>query len=318
MKLAIATDVHDVPGAGEILAGGTDLSERLRSGVTQRDVVDIALLPGLDSIDGGGTSRGEPTTVGALVTIAQIGADERISGRYPALAEPARTVATPQIRAMGTVGGALCQRTRCWYYRHPHLGCFKTGADVCPAREGDNPYGVTFDLGPCVHPHPSSIALGVLAYDGTFDTTSRRSVPIADLYGDGRDPTRDHLLAEGELLLRVTLPPPTADERSAYVRVMSRKWAEWPLVECVVRLAVADGTVTSARVCLGAVANIPLRAPHVEHALVGLRARADDAAVAGAAALAVTGARPLGQTRYKLPLITGAVREALERALGRE
>ena len=313
MNLTIASTLVDVTGAAEIMAGGTDLCERLRSGVTRRDLVDITKLPGLDVITGGGA---EPLAIGALVTIAAIGDDERVARGHPGLAEPARTLATPQIRSMGTLGGVLCQRTRCWYYRHPHLHCFKDGGDSCPARQGNNHYGVAFDLGPCVYPHPSSIALGLLAHDATFETSARPAVPIAELYGDGSDPTRDHQLAADELLLRVTLPPAGRGEHAAYARLMSRKWAEWPLVECVVRLVVDDdGVIVDARVCLGAVANIPRRSPPVEEALLGARADVDDPALARAVALAVADANPLPQTAYKLPLITATVLETLERAV---
>ena len=294
MSLTIATTTADIGVDVEILAGGTDLSERLRSGISDGPVVDISRLAGLDAIVGAGT---DPTTIGALVTIAAVGADARIRHGYPALAAPAQTLATPQIRSMGTIGGALCQRSRCWYYRHPHLKCFKNGGDSCPARDGNNHYGVAFDLGPCVYPHPSSIGLALLAYDATFSTTDRRDVPLADLYGDGGDPTRDHLLGAGEVLTAVTLPGPTANEHSAYVRLMSRAWAEWPLVECVVRLVVDDDTIEHARVCVGGVANIPLRLPHVEAALTGGPKSTET--FSSAAARATDEANPLEQTRLQ-------------------
>jgi xanthine dehydrogenase YagS FAD-binding subunit len=314
MNLTIATSVDDVTGDAEILAGGTDLSERLRSGIARRPVVDISRLPGLDAISGTGD---DPTTIGALVTIATVGASDRVRRDYPALAAPAQTLATPQIRSMGTMGGVLCQRNRCWYYRHPDLPCFKNGGDSCPAREGDNHFGAAFDLGPCVAAHPSSIALALLAYEATFETTTRQAVPIAELYGDGSDPSRDHQLDDGELLTMVTLPPPTPQEHAGYVRLMSRALAEWPLVECVARLVVADHTIRLARVCIGGVANIPLRLQEVEGQLI---ARPPTLATFEAAAQhAIDRATsPLEQTRYKLPMIVGTVLEALERATNRQ
>lgn len=142
-----------------------------------------------------------------------------------------------------------------------------------------------------IEAHPSSIALSLLAYGATFDTTSRSNVPIEDLHGDGSDPTRDHLLPAGEMLTAVTLPPPASGEQSAYVRLMSRARAEWPLVECVVRLVTRDGTIGEARVCTGAVANIPLRLPEVEAALTGRAPTADTLAEAGAT-------QPTVQTRW--------------------
>jgi xanthine dehydrogenase YagS FAD-binding subunit len=309
MNLTIARTTGDITADVEILAGGTDLSERLRSGISSQPLVDITRLPGLDTITGSGA---DPTNIGALVTITAAGTSERIQHDYPALAAPAQTLATPQIRAMGTIGGVLCQRSRCWYYRHPHLRCFKNGGDSCPARDGNNHFGVAYDLGPCVAPHPSSIAIALLAYDGTFSTTARRAIAIAELYGDGSDPTRDHLLDSGELLTTVTLPPPTPEEHTAYVRLMSRAWAEWPLVECVTRLIVHGDTIEHARVCVGGVANIPLRLPRVEEALVGRSVSPET--LTAAAGRATDGANPLDQTRYKLPMITATVLEALERA----
>lgn len=311
MNLTIARTAADISPEDEILAGGTDLSERLRSGNSKSSVVDISRLPGLDTITGTGAG---PTTIGALVTMHAVGSSERIQRDYPALAAPAQTLATPQIRAMGTIGGVLCQRTRCWYYRHPHLRCLKNGGDTCPARDGNNHYGVAFDLGPCTYPHPSSIALALLAYDATFDTAKRRAVPIGDLYGDGSDPTRDHLLEAGEMLTAVTLPNPTAAVHSAYVRLMSRAWADWPLVECVGRLIIRDGTIEEARVSIGAVANIPLRLPEVEARLAGKQPTPDT--LDDAAQHATHRANPLDQTRYKLPMITATVLETLEKAVG--
>jgi xanthine dehydrogenase YagS FAD-binding subunit len=311
MNLTIAATAADISPEDEILAGGTDLSERIRSGISASTLVDISRVPGLDTITGTGAG---PTTIGALVTIDALGSSERVQRDYPALAAPAQTLATPQIRSMGTMGGVLCQHTRCWYYRHPHLRCFKNGGDSCPAREGNNHYGVAFDLGPCTYPHPSSIALALLVYDATFDTTRRRGVAIGDLYGDGSDPTRDHLLEAGEMLTAVTLPGPTAGEHSAYVRLTSRVWAEWPLVECVCRLIIRDGTVNDARVSIGAVANIPLRLPEVEARLTGKEPTPET--LADAAQHAIDRANPLEQTRYKLPMITATVLETLEKAAG--
>jgi xanthine dehydrogenase YagS FAD-binding subunit len=311
MNLTIAKTSADISPEDEILAGGTDLSERLRSGTSKSSVVDISRLPGLDTITG---SDADPTTIGALVTIDAVGSSERVQRDYPALAAPAQMLATPQIRTMGTIGGVLCQRTRCWYYRHPHLRCFKSGGDSCPARDGNNHYGVAFDLGPCTYPHPSSIALALLVYDATFDTTRRRGMSIGDLYGDGSDPTRDHLLEAGEMLTAVTLPGPTAAEHSAYVRLMSRASAEWPLVECVGRLIIRDNTIEAARVSVGAVANTPLRLPEVEARLAGKEPTHET--LDDAAKHAIDRANPPEQTRYKLPMITATVLETLERAVG--
>jgi xanthine dehydrogenase YagS FAD-binding subunit len=108
------------------------------------------------------------------VAIADVAGDQRLAPAYPGLAAAAGGLATPQIRAIGTIGGNLAQRSRCWYYRNPHMACLKKGDDTCPARSGNHLYGVIFDPGPCVAPHPSTLAAALLAYDATV-TTSLRS-----------------------------------------------------------------------------------------------------------------------------------------------
>ena len=163
---------------------------------------------GLDDIavDVGGCA------IGALATLADVGRHEGVRRIYPGLARVASVIATPQIRARATMGGVICQRTRCWYYRHHAFPCFKKGGEGCPAREGDNLYGIAFDLGPCAYPHPSSVALALMAYDASVDTTARASLPIADVYGDGSDPARVITgWPKGRCSTRVLLPAVGAD-----------------------------------------------------------------------------------------------------------
>lgn len=308
MTLHRATSVDDaVAATGDYRAGGTDLQERLRHDGRPRPLVDLAPLDALTRIepaDDGGVA------VGALVTVASVATE--LAGSHPAVARTAAALATPQIRAVATIGGNLTQRTRCWYYRHPALSCFKSGGDGCPAREGDHSLGVVFDLGPCVHPHPSSIGMALLASDAQVEVTGRGRLPVAELWGDGSDPRHDHRLTDGELLTHVHLPPAWPGERTAYVRAISRFGAEWPLVEAVARVVVDADVVTHAAVAVGGVATVPLRLAAVETALVGKPATHDVRTTAAAAA--TDGASPLPRTRYKVDLLAGALLEVLERA----
>lgn len=224
-------------------------------------------------------------------------------------------LATPQIRAMASLGGALLQRTRCWYYRNPAFDCFKKGGSACPARSGDHRYGILFDRGPCAFPHPSTPGLVLLAYEADVSIAGGARRSISALYGDGSDPRHDHTLAEGEILSQVHLPAPLKDERAAYFRAISRARAEWPLIEAVVRLQVDGERISFARVAVGGVANIPLRLPQVEAAL--LDQPAVEATFAAAAKLALEGAQPLPMTGYKLALLEGTVYETIDRAYRR-
>ena len=292
----------------ELRAGGTDLSERRRSGVSTGPIADIGYLPELLRVDraADGTTR-----IGALVPMATVASDPDLRAGYPGLAAAAGGLATPQIRRVGTIGGNLLQRNRCWYYRNPGTSCLKKGGSDCPARAGNHRYHVLFDLGPCVAPHPSTLGAALLAY-GAGVETDRRRLTVGEVFGDGSDGTRDHRLEPGELLTAVTLPPPVPGERAAYFRAISRTYAEWPLVEAVVRLTVHDGLVTSAAIAVGGVAPVPLRLPAAEAALRGQPPTAEAFAAAGTAA--TEGANPLPQTGFKLALLAGTVAETLQRA----
>ncbi len=287
-------------------AGGTDIQDRHRRHLSIGTPVDIPARPDLIALewdpDGG-------VTIGALVRIATIAGDDRMRTSYAGLAAAAGDLATPQIRAVATVGGGLLQRTRCWYYR-AGFSCFKSGGDACPARDGDHRYGACFDLGPCVWPHPSTLGMALAAYEAQVVLQNGRTMTIAELYGDGSDPRCDHRLLQGELLSRVRLAPPIAGERSSYVRVAGRALAEWPYVEVVARAALDDrGRVSFARVSLGGVANVPIRLDALERALHGKPL--DRSTVEALAVDALTNFAIVSDVQYKLAMIPVAIADAL-------
>ncbi len=295
----------------EFRAAGTDLSERRRSGVSTGPLVDIAAQPDMTSMAWGadGTLR-----IGASTTIAAIAGDSSIAAAYPGLTASAQGLATPQIRHLATLGGNLAQRTRCWYYRNPHIACLKKGGSDCPARNGNHLYGVAFDLGPCVAPHPSTLAAALLAYDATVITDRRVGLTIADFLGNGALGTADNALLSGELIKGIELPAALNGERALYKRAVSRTHAEWPLVEVCARAVIEDGAFRFIRLAAGGIAPVPLRLAAVEAALTGKPANAVN--IADAAALAATGAKPLPMTGYKLDLLQGLVRDLLEQLAG--
>ena len=295
---------------GEVRAGGTDVLARRHDGRTRVPFIDLRGVPALRGVTWGPDGAGR---LGAMTTIAEIIDDDRLRAAYPALPLAAAELATPQIRATATVGGNLLQRNRCWYYRNPHFACHQTGGDTCPARTGVNLYSAVIDQGPCVAPHPSSLATVLLAYDATVEVHTRGTVTLGDLYGDGSDPTRDHTLADREVLLAVGLPPPTTGERAAYQRVAARSGAEWPLVEAAARLVLSGTTITFAVVVAGGVARTPVRLTDVEAALVGQPAT--PATCRAASAHATARCAPLAQTGYKVGLLRDTTLDVLERAL---
>nr|WP_110048804.1 FAD binding domain-containing protein [Nocardiopsis sp. L17-MgMaSL7] len=311
-----------VEGGARPRAGGTDIATCVEAGVTAPgplvDLLDVPELRGVRWADDGSAR------IGAMTTVAELGADPLLAGAYPGLAATARALATPQIRGTATVGGNLLQRNRCTYLRNPAFDCFQTGGDSCPARSGDHLRGVVVDQGPCAAPHPSSLAVALLAYDASVAVLERGSGAeverdLAELY-DGADPTRDHVLAPGDLLVAVALPRPVPGERAAHLRVAGRSRAEWPLVEAVVRLECAEegrGPVTRASVAVGGVARTPLRLPGLERALVGsVPGRALDQGVERALEEVADLCSPLPATGYKVHLLQASVQSAIEQALG--
>lgn len=291
----------------EIRAAGTDLSERRRSGVSRGPLIDIRRDEEKTRI----ARRADGARIGALVTIAHLAADSDMKRAYPGLTAAAGGLATPQIRRVGTIGGNLAQRSRCWYYRNPHTPCLKKGGAVCPAREGNHLYGVIFDRGPCVAPHPSTLGAALLAYDARVATTLRNDLAIAELFGDGSDGTRENGLAPGEEILAIHLPPAVTGERGAYHRAISRAYAEWPLVEAVAGIVSDQGLTRLARIAVGGVAPVPLRLPTVEAALTGQPF--DDVTIGTAARQAIIGAKPLAMTGYKIDLLAGLIVDVLGR-----
>ena len=309
MSPAPSTIGDALRATGEYRAGGTDLQQRLRSGVSSGPPVDLKPLPGLDRVEWDERGRAR---IGALVPVATLADDPRLAAAYPGLAQSAAALATPQIRAVGTLGGNLLQRNRCWYYRHPAISCLKKGGEHCPARTGNHLFGVCFDLGPCVAPHPSTLGMALLVYAAQVELAGGGSRPVAALYGDGSDGHHDHQLSEHEILTAVHMPAPLEGERAAYVRTIGRAMAEWPLVEAIVRLAVTNGTIEFARAAAGGVAPIPRRLQPVEDALTGKPASAE--LLEQAASLSTEGASPLPLTHYKLDLLPRVVRDALNHA----
>jgi xanthine dehydrogenase YagS FAD-binding subunit len=295
----------------EFRASGADLSERRRSGVSRGPLIDIAPTPDMigTAWDATGAAR-----IGASMSIAEIAGDLQFAAAYPGIAAAAGGLATPQIRRVATLGGNLAQRSRCWYFRNPHIDCLKKGGAACPARLGNHLYGVAFDLGPCVAPHPSTMATALLAYDARVTTSQRAALTIEQLLGDGSNGAADHALMPGEMIVSAELPPPIACERAAYKRAIGRATAEWPLVEVVARVVIDKGVFQLVRLTAGGVAPVPIRLRAAEAGAQGAQVSA--ATIAAAARAATQGAKPLPMTAYKLELLAGLVQDLMEQCSG--
>jgi len=278
--------------------------------LTADTVVSLTALDGLKGVtetaDGG-------LRIGALTTIAAIAADERVRTRYTALAEAAGSVASPQLRNQGTIGGNLCQKPRCWYYRGD-FKCLRKGGDTCYALAGENVYHGIFGGGPCFYVHPSDPAAALVAHGasvGVAGPAGARRVELEKFYvSPADDVLRETVVGPGEIVTDVLLPAPAAGLRSTYRKVRPRQTWDFALVGAAVALRLAGGRVAEARIVLSGVAPMPWRVPRAEAALTGRRL--DARTIAASAAAAADGAAPLEQNAYKVPLVRGLVEERLQ------
>ena len=314
--------VQESPGDRVLRAGGVDLLDRMKEGLdAPAELIELASLQGevgqrLRALQAAAAGGWE---LGALVTLAQLADHTALDAGYQALREAAGSAATPGVRNLATLGGNLLQRPRCWYYRDASLVCLKKGGKACFAVAGENKYHAILGGGPSFIVHPSTLASALLALDASVEIAGdgERIIPLADLFvGPKTDPRREHSLAQGEVLVRVLLPPVDkasgGQRRSAYAVVKEKQSHDWPLAEAVVSLSLAAGVMKSVRVVLGHVAPTPWRSPEAEAALEGQKP--DAALFARAAAAALAPARPLKHNAYKVPLAQGLLRQALHRA----
>jgi xanthine dehydrogenase YagS FAD-binding subunit len=291
------------------MAGGMDLLGLMKDYIVSPD--RVVSIRGLDQTIAAGASAGGGLRIGAAVKISDLAEHATARRQYPALVTAAEGVGTPQIRNMGTVGGNIMQRPRCWYFRNEEFNCLKKGGSRCFAVEGENQFHAIFGDGPCHIVHPSSLAVPVIAYGGKFrvvgpngareiDAGEFFELPNANLYGE-------NVLQPNEIITHVILPAP--GQRSAAYEVRFKQSHDWPLAAASVNLVMAGSTVKSARIVMGAVAPIPWRVPAAERVLAGKTIT--DAIATDAANAAVAGARPMSGNKYKTQIAKTAVKRAI-------
>ena len=295
------------------LAGGMDLIGLMKDYVAQPDVlVNVKGLPSAISVPGQGL-----TTVGAAARLVDVAGHAALAKAYPALAHAAESAGTPQIRNMGTVGGNLMQRPRCWYFRNEEFHCLKKGGARCFAVEGENQYHAIFGEGPCHIVHPSSLAVPLIAYGGRVKVAGPEGereieadkffvMPDRNMFGET-------VLEPTELVTEIVLPL-ARNIASANYEVKFRQSHDWPIASAAVALRMAGAVVESARVVLGSVAPIPWRSMAAEQVLKGKRI--DEAVAWQAAEAALADARPMSGNGYKVQVAKTALRRAIMKATG--
>ena len=294
------------PGA-ESLGGGTDLLVAIAEEISTPDVlVDLRGIPNSDGIH---TIDNGEVRIGASTRVADVALDPVIRQRYPVLAQACDVVGTPALRHMGTLGGNLCQRPRCWYFRRG-IPCLKNGGDYCPAVHGENQYLAILDAGPCYAVHPSDPAVALTALDAVVEIESlagTRRVAISDFYVlPSESVTEETVLRSGEFVSGIVLPAAAAGGSQRYHKLMQREAWDFALVS-VAGCRRPDGEV---RIVLGGLAPRPWRVnSSVEEDVSsgGL----DEDAVATLAERALYDAKPLSKNAYKVDLAASLLRQII-------
>ncbi len=308
---SVAAAVKSLSTKGALLhAGGTDLVGCLRDGVVSAD--RVVSISGLKELAGVAPRTDGGLRIGALTTIAEVASDKTIAQRYPVLAQAASEVASPQLRNQGTIGGNICQRPRCWYFRGD-FKCARKGGDICYALDGENEYHAILGGGPCFFAHPSDTAVALSALQAQLviaGPAGNRTVSINSFFvGPDTSVAKENILAPNEIITEIQVPPIPGAVKSSYRKIRARRAWDFALVSVGSVLQFENGNVSRARIVLGGVAPHPWRAEAAEKVLTGRKV--DGALVAAAAKAAVQGANPMRDNAYKVDMAQGAVVESL-------
>jgi xanthine dehydrogenase YagS FAD-binding subunit len=293
-----------------LLAGGTDLLGAMKDNLAAPErlvsITHVTELQGIRPVAAG-------LRIGAATLLVDIAESAAVQEKAPLLAMAAGKVGTPQIRNMGTIGGNLCQRPRCWYYRN-NYPCYKHGGNTCFSALGENDYHAILDAGPSFIVHPSDTASALVALGASARIVGaggrERTVPMDKFFVLPRDNVRrENVLLPDEILAEIIVPSTASGSKAIFVKEMVREIWDFPLCSVAVMVTLQNGVVQESRIVLGGVAPIPYRALKAEAAIKG---KALDEASAVAAGMAATdGARPLAKNGYKVPLTQAVVKRAL-------
>jgi xanthine dehydrogenase YagS FAD-binding subunit len=297
---------------GAFLAGGTTEVDLVRQNVLRPGLlVDINDLPlhGIEDLPDGGLR------IGALARMSDVSRAAGVVQRFPLISQALLLGASAQLRNMASLGGNLCQRVRCSYFRDATSPCNKrVPGSGCTAVDGFNRgHAILGTSDSCIATHPSDVAVALVAVDAVVHTRrpdGERAIPIDDFFLlPGDTPEREHPLEHGELIVAIEVPATPVASRSVYLKFRDRESYEFALVSVAAAVRIQDGTVAEVRLALGGVGTKPWRARHAEQSLLGKPASEASFAEAAARELAAATPRPLNA--FKIELAQRAIVRAL-------
>lgn len=286
-----------------LMAGGTDLLDEIKNKIFAPEVViDLKSVPDLSTIKTDKTH----VSVGALTSISDLAENPIIQEQFPGLVEAALSLASPQLRNVGTVGGNLCQRPRCWYYRDPDTICRKKGGSRCYALRGRNRYHAIFGGGICYIVHPSDLAPALISLDADVTINGpagkKHTLKLEDFFAlPQKNVQKENILEPNQIVSEIRIPLPEKGTTSAYYKFKERGTWDFAVVSTALSGMVSNGVFTDLKIVLGGVAPIPWRLKKAEDLIRGKKL--SEEVIKQGAKEALADARPLEENGYKMDLL---------------
>ncbi len=289
-------------GSSIPFAGGTDILGLIKQDIiSPQEVVNIKNIPGIDLIS---YSSGKGLRIGALVKIDELIHYPAINEKYSIISDAAKEIASPQIRNIGTIGGNICQRPRCWYYRED-FDCIRKGGGDCYAYEGENKYHCVIGGGPCYIVHPSDMAVALLALDAKvtiFSGKESRTIDLKDFFILPEiDSENENILKPGEIVTEFIIPEIKPNTKSGYIKFKEREVWDFSVVSVGAVVQVNGKNIRSGRITFGGVAPIPWMEESTNKMLKGLEI--NDESLKKLTEEILRTAKPLSMNTYKLRLV---------------
>ncbi len=297
--------------AAVLFAGGTDVLGLIKNDIiSPSEVINLKSIPGLDKIE---YPNGAGLKIGALTTISEIAEHPDIMKNFTVLAEAVKEVGSPQLRNVGTIGGNICQRPRCWYFRE-EFDCIRKGGDICYAIGGENKYHCVVGGGPCYIVHPSDIAVALVALNAEFTITNGNNftkVPADKFFVlPGQNSLQENILKPGEILTEIFIPELSSVAGSRYIKFTERNVWDFAIVSVAAVVNKNGNKINSAKIVFGGVAPVPWIDEDLNSMLSGMEL--SDKSIEAAASNTLMDAEPMEKNEYKIPLARNLVKKILK------
>lgn len=293
-------------------AGGTDALDLIKKDIINPEqLINLKKIPNINKIK---YYARKGLRIGALVTIAELAEHKLINEKYSIIAEAAKEIASLQLRNVGTIGGNICQRPRCYYFRE-EFDCIRKGGDTCYAYEGQNKLHCIIGGGPCYIIHPSDMAVALMALNAkvsVFDGVKSHTIPIDDFFVlPEQDYLHENILQSGEIITEFHIPDLPANTKSGYLKFKEREVWDFAVVSVGAVIQKNGNNIKSGRVALGGVAPIPWQEELLNQNLTGLSV--NDNAISQWSKNALEKAEPLSMNGYKVHLCQNLLKRLITR-----